>query len=72
VHRKLDNVIGFLDYNGLQIDGVVDDICSLGDPVGKFQQFDWHTQMINGHSPREICNAVDEAKKTKGKPSMII
>lgn len=71
-HRKLDNVIGFLDYNGLQLDGATDDICSLGDPVGKFQQFGWHTQMIDGHNPIEICSAVDKAKKTKGKPSMII
>lgn len=71
-HRKLGNVIGFLDYNGLQIDGATDDICSLGDPAGKFQQFGWHTQIIDGHNPMEICNAVEEAKKVKDKPSMII
>lgn len=70
--RKLDNVIGFLDYNKLQIDGTVDEVCSLGDPEAKYKAFGWHVQTIDGHDVKAIDEAITNAKKTIGMPSMII
>ncbi|MBE0479255.1 hypothetical protein IBX65_09125, partial [Candidatus Aerophobetes bacterium] len=32
----------------------------------------WHVDEINGHSFTQIINALDEAKKIKGKPTLII
>ena len=71
-HRKLDNVIGFLDYNKLQIDGTVDEVCSLGDVVAKFESFGWYVQSIDGHDVNAISEAIDNAKAYQGKPSMIV
>ncbi|UIJ39547.1 transketolase (plasmid) [Desulfobaculum bizertense] len=40
-HFELDNLILFLDWNKMQIDGPNDKVMSLGDPVQKFQSFGW-------------------------------
>ena len=71
-HRKLGNLIGFTDYNKLQIDGATDDVCSLGDLVAKYKAFGWDCVMINGHDVEAIHDAIEAAKKIKDKPSMII
>lgn len=71
-HYKLDNVTAFLDYNGLQIDGPVEEVMSLGRVADKWQAFGWHVIEIDGHDFVAILDAVTEAKETKGKPTMII
>ena len=71
-HRKLDNLIAFTDYNKMQIDGYVDQVCSLGDLDAKWRSFGWHVQHIDGHDCEAIGRAIDQAKAHKGQPSMII
>ncbi len=71
-HKKLGNLIGFLDYNKLQIDGETDTVNSLGDIVAKYIAFGWHTQRIDGHDVAAIHYAIESAKAVKDKPSMII
>ncbi|KGM97662.1 transketolase [Clostridium novyi A str. 4552] len=71
-HYKLDNLTAFVDYNGLQIDGKTKDVmCS--DPLdAKFEAFGWHVITIDGNDFEEVIKAIDEAKTTKGKPTMIL
>ncbi|HOQ01035.1 MAG TPA: transketolase [Acetivibrio clariflavus] len=71
-HYKLDNLIAFLDHNGLQIDGKISEVMSPEPVVDKIKAFGWHVIVIDGHDFEQIVNAIDEAKKTKGKPTMII
>ena len=71
-HYKLDNLTAFLDYNGLQIDGPVEEVMSLGPVADKWRAFGWHVIEIDGHNFQQILDAVAEAKETKGKPTMII
>lgn len=71
-HYKLDNVIAFLDYNGLQIDGDVEDVMGVTPIDKKWEAFNWHVQVIDGHNYDEILTAIEKAKNTKGKPSIII
>jgi Transketolase, N-terminal subunit len=71
-HYKLDNLTAFVDHNKLQIDGPVEKVMSP-EPVGdKFMAFGWNVISINGHSMEDILNAVEEAKNTKGKPTVIV
>ncbi|QGU96226.1 transketolase [Clostridium bovifaecis] len=71
-HYKLDNLTAFIDYNSLQIDGRIQDVMSP-DPIDeKFKAFGWHVIKIDGHNYEEIVAAIDEAKNTKGKPTMIV
>lgn len=46
---NLNNVIAFLDYNGLQIDGNIMDVKSVDKLKEKFESFGWYVQEINGH-----------------------
>ncbi|KMT21110.1 transketolase [Clostridium cylindrosporum] len=71
-HYKLDNLTAFVDYNGLQIDGNTTDVMNVEPIANKFEAFGWHVISINGHSFEEIFKAIDEAKSTKGKPTMIV
>lgn len=71
-HYKLDNLIVLLDHNGLQIDGKNKDIMNIEPVDEKFKAFGWHVISIDGHDFEEIFNAIDEAKKVEGKPTMII
>lgn len=71
-HYELDNITVFLDYNGLQIDGRNDQVMNIEPIEDKFKSFGWHIINIDGHSFDQIFQAIEEAKSTKGKPSMII
>lgn len=69
---KLDNLTAFVDYNSLQIDGRTQDVMAV-DPIDKkFEAFGWHVINIDGHNFEAIISAVDEAKRTKGKPTVIV
>ena len=72
--RKLDNLIAFVDYNHLQIDGRTDndEVCCLGDIGAKFRAFGWYEQMVDGHDVEQIGAAIDKARANKGCPSVII
>lgn len=69
---KLDNLTAFVDYNGLQIDGRTQDVMSPEPIDEKFRAFGWHVISIDGHDFEAIINAIEEAKNTKGQPTMIV
>lgn len=71
-HYKLDNVIAFLDYNGLQIDGSNEEVMNISPIDSKFEAFGWNVIKIDGHDLEAIDKAVDEAKLVKEKPTVII
>lgn len=71
-HYKLDNLIAFVDCNKQQLDGYTADVMELGDIAAKFASFGWHTQHIDGHDTVKIDEAIKNAKKAKGKPSVIV
>lgn len=70
----LDNLIVFVDRNGLQSGGSVNAINDLRDLDKKFESFGWDAQTIDGHDIEQVIEAIDEAKKNLGskKPSVII
>ena len=71
-HYKLDNLIAFLDYNGLQIDGCTKDVMCVEPVADKWVAFGWKVIEIDGNDIEQVLNAVEDAKKTPGKPTMII
>ncbi|KEI13531.1 transketolase [Clostridium novyi] len=71
-HYKLDNLTAFIDYNGLQIDGKTSDVMGSDPLDAKFEAFGWHVITIDGNDLEEIIKAIEEAKNTKEKPTMIL
>ena len=71
-HYKLENLIGIVDNNRLQIDGPVSEVMSI-DPLGaKYRAFGWEVLRINGHDMKEVVEALGKAKEGLGKPVLII
>lgn len=71
-HYKLDNLTAFLDHNGLQIDGPICEVMSPEPVTDKFKAFGWETLVVDGHDPRQIMAALDQARSTKGHPTIIV
>ncbi len=69
---KLDNLTVFLDYNKIQLDGVVKETMDLEPLEAKWKAFNWNTLVIDGHDLSQILDAVDAAKEHKGNPTLII
>jgi transketolase len=71
-HYVLDNLCAIVDMNDLQIDGKCSDVMRIEPVHKKWEAFNWHVFEIDGHNMEEIVNALDEAEKIKGKPSVIL
>jgi transketolase len=69
---QLDNVIAFVDRNYLQTDGKTEDVMPLNPLPEKWRAFGWNVFEIDGHDFEQIFERVELAKKSKGKPTMII
>ena len=71
-HFKLDNLVGIIDYNRLQIDGWVKDVMSVDPLEDKYKSFGWEVMRINGHDMKQVVDALEKGKESVGKPLLII
>lgn len=70
--KKLDNLVAVVDNNNLQIDGTLEEVNSPYPIDEKFSAFGWYVIKINGHNFDQIDCAFQEARRCKGKPTVII
>lgn len=71
--KGLDNLIAFTDYNKMQIDGMVDEVCSLSPLDKKWEAFGFSVINVeDGNDLDQVDKAITLAKTLKGKPKMII
>ncbi len=70
--KKLNNLTAFIDVNGLQIDGTVEEVNNPLPLDQKFIAFGWNVIVIDGHDFEQIENAVLAAEKVTDKPTAII
>ena len=69
---KLDNLCGFVDLNGLQIDGPTCEVMP-NEPLDlKWAAFGWHVIKVDGHDIQALSEAIDLAATIKGKPTVIL
>lgn len=74
-HKKMDNLIATIDWNGQQIDGPTSKIMNLGDLAAKFEAFGWEVITLEkGNDIDEIVATLNSAKTFvgKGKPIVIL
>lgn len=68
----LDNLIVFVDFNNLQIDGTCDEVMPNGDLGAKFRDFGFDTYEIDGNDMEQMVAALTLARTVKnGKPKCI-
>lgn len=72
VHRKLDNLVVYVDNNNLQIDGDIRDVKSLTNIPKRWEAFGWHAQEIDGHDLTAIIAATQGALAVQDQPSVIV
>ncbi len=73
--KKLDNLIGFTDYNKLQIDGTVEEVNSIAPLADKWAAFGWNViDVEDGNDIAQVEAAVAAAKANRGsgKPTMVL
>ncbi|KEY90682.1 transketolase 2 [Candidatus Photodesmus katoptron] len=67
----LGKLIAIWDNNGISIDGEVKGWFS-DNTAKRFEAYGWHViPMVNGHSFKEINNAIEEAKAELARPTLI-
>ncbi|MDL2342038.1 MAG: transketolase [Patescibacteria group bacterium] len=69
---RLNNVIGIIDRNNIQIDGPTEDVMPLENLKGKWESFGWHVLEVNGNDIEAVIDACAMAKTIAEKPVMII
>ena len=65
-HYKLDNLVAFVDFNGLQIDGKITEVMNPTPLDEKFAAFGWNVITIDAHDFDQI------ARECTGKPTAVI
>lgn len=70
--NRLDNLVGILDRNNIQIDGFTENIMPLEPLRQKYEAFNWHVIEIDGHNMEEIIDACNQAKTIHQKPTLIL
>lgn len=71
-HYELDNLVGIIDCNRLQIDGPVDEVMEVEPLAAKYGAFGWDVMRIDGHNMIQIVDALEQSKAIKGRPVLIL
>ncbi|HME56285.1 MAG TPA: transketolase [Candidatus Lokiarchaeia archaeon] len=71
-HFKADNLVTIIDRNGIQSDGMTEDIMGLEPLAEKWRSFGWNVIEVDGTSIRDLYNGFIDASSSKNKPSVII
>ena len=70
---KLDNLIAFVDWNNLQLDGTCEEIMPPVDLAKKFEAFGFQVWQIDGNDMEQVVRALDEALAAQnGLPKCIV
>jgi len=71
-HYKLDNLVGIVDVNRLQIDGKVAEVMNVEPLEEKYRAFGWNVIHINGHDMKQVVEALEKARTRDGRPTVIL
>ena len=72
-HYKLDNLCAVIDRNRLQISGSTEDVMHHDSQIERWGSFGWHViDFKDGNDIEQLNAAFEEAKATKGKPSLVL
>lgn len=69
---KLNNIIGIIDRNNIQIDGPTESVMPLENLKDKWEAFGWHVIEIDGNNIEAVIDACAMARAIVEKPVMLI
>ena len=59
----MNNLVGIVDYNRLQIDGRVNDVMNIDPIEEKYRSFGWDVVRINGHDMDQVVKALESGRR---------
>ena len=71
-HDRLDSLCGITDVNGLGQSGPSIWNHDMEAYASKWRGFGWHSIVVDGHDLIALLDAFDEARSTRGQPTMIL
>ena len=73
-HKKVDNLIATIDWNGQQIDGPTKTVMALDSLHAKFEAFNWQVMEMEGNDMDAVVAGLNNAKTFvgKGRPIVIL
>lgn len=71
-HYKLDNLIGIIDRNRLQISGDTEEVMALEPLADKWRSFGWEVIEVDGHNLDRLQGVFNSIPLKKGKPALVI
>jgi transketolase len=71
-HKKIDNLIATIDFNGQQIDGPTKDVMALGNLRAKFESFNWLVMEMNGNDMEDVLIGLERAKSMLGQEKPVV
>lgn len=71
-HYGLDNLVGIVDYNGLQISGAVDEVMRLSPLAERWSAFGWKVVEIDGNDMAQVVAALDSLPARSGSPTLVL
>ncbi len=69
---RLDNLVAFIDRNGLQISGSTEDVMAIENIRAKWTAFGWDVVDMNGDNIDDIVRVLDGIIAGGGKPHLVI
>ncbi|MBP5618032.1 MAG: transketolase, partial [Clostridia bacterium] len=70
--KGLSNLVAYVDYNGLQIDGTVEEVNSPLPIDEKFRAFGWNVLTVDGHDFDDLERVFTAARACTDKPTAIV
>ncbi len=70
-HLGLGKLVYLFDSNAITIEGGTD-LASSENTAGRFENYGWHVQKIDGHDRQAIAEALEAARGETARPSIII
>lgn len=69
---QADNLCAIVDVNGVQATDTTENVFPIRHLREKWQSFGWHVLEADGHNIEALLLALDEAKQTKGLPTVLL
>jgi len=69
---RLDNLTAIIDRNGIQQDGLTEQIMPLEPLAAKWRAFNWNVIEVDGYDYLQLFSAFDLASTVKNRPTIIV
>ena len=69
---RLDNLTGIVDRNGIQQDGLTEQIMPIEPLSSKWKAFNWNVIEVDGYDFEQILSAFARSKESRNRPTVII